>query len=248
MNKTTNLKQDRKIALVTGANRGIGRETARQLARLGYEVIGTSRNPEQGDRVARELASDGIVHFHPLDVTDASSIRALGKWVRETQGRLDVLVNNAGIFPDAGGSVSGTALSAMKAPLEILQAAMETNVYGPFLLCQEFLPMMLKQGHGRVVNVSSGMGQLSEMEGGYPGYRLSKTSLNALTRMFAAEMGEGVDVLINSVCPGWVKTDMGGAGAERTPEKGAETLVWLATLPQGGPSGGFFRDREAIAW
>lgn len=248
MSKTTNLKQDRKIALVTGANRGIGRETARQLARLGYEVIGTSRNPEQGERVARELASDGSVQFHPLDVRDASSIHALGKWVRENHGRLDVLVNNAGILPDSGGSVKGGAQTAMKAPLEILQAAMETNVYGPFLLCQEFLPMMLKQGHGRVVNVSSGMGQLSEMEGGYPGYRLSKTSLNGLTRVFAAEMGEGVDVLINSVCPGWVQTDMGGAGAERTLEKGAETLVWLATLPQGGPTGGFFRDREAIAW
>ena len=245
---TSNSKDGRKIALVTGANRGLGRETARQLARRGYEVIGTSRNEADGAKAAAELGAEGAIRFHPLDVKDAASIRKLAGWVRETYGRLDVLVNNAGILPDSGGGVGGHALTAMDAPLAILQAAMDTNVYGPFLLCQEFIPLMLKQGHGRIVNVSSGMGQLSEMEGRFPGYRISKTALNAVTKIFAAEIGKGKDVLINSACPGWVKTDMGGASAEKTPEQGADTLVWLATLPQGGPTGGFFRDREAIAW
>ena len=120
-----------------------------------------------------------------------------------------------------------------------------TNLIGPFLLCQTLIPLM--QGRGRVVNVSSGMGQLSEMGGGFPAYRMSKAGLNALTRIFAREL-EGTGVKVNAVCPGWVRTDMGGAGAARSVEEGVATTVWLATLPDDGPSGGLFRDRKPIPW
>jgi NAD(P)-dependent dehydrogenase (short-subunit alcohol dehydrogenase family) len=238
----------RKIALVTGANRGLGLEVSRELARKGLHVLLGTRDPAKGIRAAEELRREGLeVQPIELDTSSEPGIRACVEEIRATHGRLDVLVNNAGILPDSGGAVGGGFPSAFEVPREVLEAAFRTNTLGPYLLCQAVIPMMRKQGYGRVVNVSSGMGQLSEMEGGWPGYRLSKTALNAVTRIFAAETGEG-DVLINSVCPGWVKTDMGGSGAERSLPEGADTIVWLATLPQGGPTGGFFRDREPIDW
>ena len=153
-------------------------------------------------------------------------------WGRMTM--FDILVNNAGIMTREDSASA-------------IEATFKTNALGPFLLCKVFVPGMVQRGFGRVVNVSSGMGQLSQMNSGYPGYRMSKTALNAVTRMFADE-AQGTDILVNSVCPGWVRTDMGGANAARSIEEGADTIVWLATLPEGSPSGGFFRDRKAIAW
>ena len=129
----------------------------------------------------------------------------------------------------------------------MVREAMETNVYGPMLLCQAFVPLMRKHRYGRIVNLSSGMGQLTHMNGGCPAYRISKTSVNALTRILADELKDE-NILVNSMCPGWVKTDMGGAGATRELPEGADTAVWLATLPDGGPNGGFFRDRKAFEW
>jgi len=155
--------------------------------------------------------------------------------------RVDVLVNNAGIMID------GEEPNALPEYASVIQRTFATNALGPYLLCRALVPAMVKNNYGRVVNVSSGMGQLSEMNSGYPGYRVSKTALNAVTRMFADET-RGTDVLVNSVCPGWVRTDMGGKGATRSIEQGAETIVWLATLPDGSPTGGFFRDKKPMAW
>jgi NAD(P)-dependent dehydrogenase (short-subunit alcohol dehydrogenase family) len=232
-----------KIAIVTGGNRGLGLETARQLAQQGLQVVLTSRDPAKGTAALAGLGVQSAnITPYPLDVTQEDSIQALSRFVLEKFGRVDILVNNAGIFPD-----SKSEWTAFKTPLDILRLAMETNTYAPFRLCQVFIPIMQENGYGRVVNVSSGMGQLSEMNGGVPGYRLSKTALNAVTRLFADEV-KGSNVLINSVCPGWVRTDMGGAEADREVEQGADTIVWLATLPDDGPSGGFFRDRREIAW
>ena len=235
-----------RIAVVTGANRGLGLETCRQLARLGLTVILTSRDPHKGGAAAASLRSAGLdVRYHPLDVTDPQSIHRLAKYVEAEFGRLDVLVNNAGVFLDPLDSPDPDAASVFRSELDTVRRSMETNVYGPLLLCQALVPLM--QRKGRIVNVSSGMGQLSDMNGGCPGYRISKTALNALTRMLADELRDTY-IKVNSVCPGWVRTDMGGPHASRPVEEGADTIVWLATLPDDGPSGGFFRDRQAIPW
>lgn len=234
-----------KIAIVTGANRGIGFETCRQLAKRELKVILTSRDRTKGTNAAKTLQSEGLdVIAYPLDVTQPDSIQQLKQFVEGEFHRLEVLVNNAGIFPDMARPGNH---SAFDTPIDTVRDAMETNVYGPLQLLQTLIPLMKQNGYGRIVNLSSGMGQLSDMNGGYPGYRLSKTALNALTRIFADEL-KGTNILINSVCPGWVRTDMGGANAPRHPEQGAETVVWLATLPKGGPTGGFFRDKQPIAW
>jgi NAD(P)-dependent dehydrogenase (short-subunit alcohol dehydrogenase family) len=231
-----------KVAVVTGANRGMGFEASRQLAKMGMQVILTSRDPEKGQKAAEQLHTEGVeVTYCPLDVAHPESIASLNQFVREKFGRLDVLINNAGLMIDS------PDISVFDAKVDTLRKTMETNVYGPLQLIQALVPLMKEHDYGRIVNVSSGMGQLTDMGGGYPGYRLSKTSLNALTRIFADEL-KGTHILINTMCPGWVKTDMGGLGATRTPEQGVDTMVWLATLPNDGPTGAFFRDRKPIPW
>ncbi len=232
------------IALVTGANRGLGFETSRQLAQQGIHVILSSRDIVKGEAAVEKLKAEGLtVSYHPLDVADSESIKRLAQFIQEQFGHLEILVNNAGIFIDP----QDAAESIFQANLETLQRTYETNVYGPLQLCQALIPLMQEQGYGRVVNVSSGMGQLSGMNGGSTGYRLSKTGLNALTRIFADEL-KGTNILVNSVCPGWVRTDMGGPNAHRNIEDGVNTSVWLATLPDGSPTGLFFRDRQPIPW
>jgi NAD(P)-dependent dehydrogenase (short-subunit alcohol dehydrogenase family) len=232
------------VAVVTGAYRGLGLETCRGLAERGCTVILTARREEAGRRAAEGLQqAGGDVRFHALDVTDALSIDRLARFLEESFGRLDVLVNNAGIFPDpAPGS---GAESIFAADLETIRAALETNTLGALRLCQALIPLM--HGEGRIVNVSSGMGQLSDMNGTCPGYRISKTGLNAVTRIFADEL-RGTGIKINSVCPGWVRTEMGGANADLSVAEGARGILWAATLPDDGPSGGFFRHGEPIPW
>jgi NAD(P)-dependent dehydrogenase (short-subunit alcohol dehydrogenase family) len=228
----------KKLALVTGANRGIGFEISRQLAKKGIDVLLASRDPKKGEAAATKLAKEGLtVTAVTLDVSSEESITALAQSIADRYGRLDILINNAGILPRGG----------IPTPRDVLLYAFTTNTLGPYSLCEAFVPLMKKNGYGRIVNISSGMGQLSEMQSYHPAYRVSKTALNAVTRIFASET-EGQGILVNSMCPGWVKTDMGGQGADRTPEEGADTAVWLATLPDNGPTGGFFRDREPIAW
>lgn len=232
---------DQRIALVTGGNRGIGLETCRQLAGRGIKVILGSRDAAKGAAAARELAAAGApVEARQLDVSSAKSISDCMNWVRHDVGRLDILVNNAGVMIEEG---DADALEE----LEVIRDTMQTNVYGPFLLCRLAIPIMKSRRHGRIVNLSSSMGSLSEMGAGYIAYRLSKAGINVVTRVIAAET-EGMGILVNSVDPGWVQTGMGGRGATRTLEKGAETVTWLATLADNGPTGAFFRDRKAIAW
>jgi NAD(P)-dependent dehydrogenase (short-subunit alcohol dehydrogenase family) len=232
---------EQSIALVTGGNRGIGLEICRQLAGLGIKVILGSRDATKGTATARELKGAGLpVEARQLDVSSAKSISECMNWVRNDVGRLDILVNNAGIMIEEG---DADPLEE----LEIIRETMQTNVYGAFLLSRLAVPIMKSRRYGRIVNLSSGMGSLAEMGAGYIAYRLSKAGINVVTRVIAAE-AEGMGILVNSVDPGWVRTDMGGRGANRSVEKGAETVTWLATLADNGPTGGFFRDRKAISW
>jgi NAD(P)-dependent dehydrogenase (short-subunit alcohol dehydrogenase family) len=229
----------KRVALVSGGNRGIGREVARQLAVLDYDVVIGSRDLAKGEEVARELGEN--VTARQLDVTDEESIVRCVASIAENPGRLDVLVNNAGV---SGG---GWSTSALDVDLDEVRKTLETNLFGAWRLTEEVLPLMRKNSYGRIVNISSGMGQLSDMGGHSPAYRVSKTGLNVLTRMLTAELADE-NILVNSVCPGWVRTDMGTQAARRSVEEGADTPVWLATLPDDGPRGGFFRDREPIPW
>ena len=224
--------------MVSGANRGIGREIVRQLAERGVTTILGSRDEEKG-RVAAE-GMDGNVRVRQLDATDEKGIAQLASDIEEEFGRLDVLVNNAGISIDRG-------QHGVDADLDVVRESLEMNLFGAWRLCEVFVPLMQRNRYGRIVNVSSGMGALNDMGGGSPAYRVSKTSLNALTRILASEL-RGMGILVNSVCPGWVRTDMGGSGASRTVEEGADTPVWAATLPNNGPNGCFFRDRRQIPW
>ena len=236
------MEGQRRVALVSGSNRGIGREVARQLAELGHHVIVTARDPAAANSTAEELSDGGRLDLQaePLDVADPGSVERLRNRIEEEPGRLDSLINNAGVMGQVATNVS-------QAPLDDAHQTMETNLFGAWRLTQAMLPLLRRSTGARIVNVSSGAGQLSDMNGGYPGYRISKTALNALTRILANEEGRN-GMLVNAMCPGWVRTDMGGSAAPRSVEEGADTAVWLATLPDGGPTGGFFRDRKPIPW
>ena len=228
-----------RVALVSGGNRGLGREVARRLAEDGNEVVIGSRDLDKGREAAAELGDN--VNAYRLDVTDPESIETCIREIDDLYRRLDVLVNNAGI---EGG---GWRTSATDADLDEVRDTLETNLFGAWKLTQAALPLMRRNGYGRIVNLSSGMGQLDGMGGHAPSYRISKVGLNALTRMLTAEL-DGENILVNSCCPGWVQTDMGGPNASRSVEEGGDTPYWLATLPDDGPRGGFFRNREAIPW
>lgn len=229
-----------KIALVTGANRGIGFAIAKTLIQKDYIVILTARNEASGQEAIHNLGNPDGIYFHPLDVSDQASVDQVKTYIEQTFGRLDVLINNAGINYD-------TWQKATNADLSNVQETLDTNLLGPWRMANAFIPLMKKQGYGRIVNVSSGAGALPGMAGGTPAYSVSKAALNVLTIKLAAELPID-DILVNAVCPGWVRTDMGGSGASRSPEKGAETIVWAAELPTGGPSGKFFRDRKEISF
>ncbi len=236
---------DRPVAIVTGANRGLGLETSRQLAQRGYHVVLTGRRIRRVQSAVKLLHAQGLDDTEAvlLDVTDEQQIRAAIKQVLKHHKRIDVLVNNAGQAFNKGFMQEQSILEVRTATV---LAAFNINTLGAFRLCQAILPQMNKAGYGRVVNVSSGLGQLAEMEGGWPAYQISKTALNAVTRLFAAEAADNVKV--NSVCPGWTRTDLGGPEAERSVEEGAAGIVWAATLRRNGPNGGFFRDGKALKW
>ncbi len=234
-----------RIALVTGANRGIGLEIVRQLSREGLIAVLCARDLAKGKAAAATLASEGLEPpVVALDVTQADSVRAGVDEVLELYGRIDVLVNNAAILKEG---FSEEDSSVLDVSIDLVNLTYMTNTVGPLRLIQAVVPAMQKLGYGRIVNLSSGAGQLAEMGSGFPAYRMSKSALNALTRLTAAELGPH-PIKINAMCPGWVKTAMGGPNATRSVEQGAETAVWLATLPEDGPSGGFFRDMKPIAW
>ncbi|MFI7637808.1 SDR family oxidoreductase [Nonomuraea sp. NPDC049400] len=224
-----------RVCVVTGANRGIGLEVARQLALAGDTVVLTARDPRKAEKAAAGLS--GAVEPRQLDVSDPGSVESFAHELAHE--RVDVLVNNAAIHYD-------TWQRACSADLGVVQEALDTNLFGAWRLTQALLPLLRASGHGRVVNVSSEIGSLASMGAGTPAYAVSKVALNALTKMLAAELrGEGI--LVNAVCPGWVATDMGGLGGRPVAE-GAKSVLWAADLPDGGPTGGFFRDGHALPW
>ena len=232
------MNDTRPVALVTGANRGIGLEVCRQLAGEGYAVVLGSRDPGKGEEAAAGLGAANVFPVQ-LDVSDDESVRAAASWVEERFGRCDALVNNAALHYDAGAR-------AQSADLAVVHEAMETNLFGAWRTAIALLPLLRSAEHGRIVNVSSGGGSLADMGMGTPAYRVSKTALNALTRTLAAELrSEGI--LVNAVCPGWTATDMGGGGG-RPVADGAASVVWAVTLPDDGPTGGFFRDGRPLPW
>lgn len=239
----------KRVALVTGGNRGIGFEIVKRLAVEGISVLIGARNQNEGEKAQNRLKHDGLdVHLMPLDVTDAISIQTAFGRIQDDFRRLDILVNNAGIMID-----SNTGISELN--LTTFQNTLETNTFGPLLLSQACLPLMKANDYGRIVNMSSTLGSLTDIASPdslhaqvqSPAYRLSKAILNGITVLLASEL-RGTNILVNSACPGWVRTDMGGDQAPLSAEQGADTPVWLATLPDDGPSGGFFRDRQPIPW
>lgn len=230
-----------RVALVTGANRGIGLEVCRQLAERDFVVLLTARDAAKAESGAKKLAKAGRVEPLVLDVANASSIERAAGEVARRYPHLDVLVNNAGINYDtwetvANADIDGTVVETIAA-----------NLIGPWRMCQAFLPLLRKSQAARIVNVSSESGSLSEMGAGPPAYQVTKAALNALTRTLAGEL-HGTRILVNAVCPGWVATDMGGSGAPRSVSEGAASIIWAATLPDNGPSGGFFRDGKPLLW
>jgi NAD(P)-dependent dehydrogenase (short-subunit alcohol dehydrogenase family) len=231
---------DRPVAVVTGANRGIGREVVRQLAESGYLVVLGARDAQRGRAAADDLGGEaaGIV-ARQLDVADDAGVRAAADWVGDAFGRCDALVNNAAIEYD-------TDARATSADLDRVHRAMETNLYGAWRCALAFLPLLRRSPHPRLVNVSSGGGSISSMGAGTPAYSVSKAALNALTRILAAEL-RGDGVLVNAVCPGWVETNMGGPGG-RPVADGAASVTWAVRLGDDGPNGGFFRDGRPVEW
>jgi len=267
-----------KTVLVTGGNRGIGLQICRELDKLGHQIIMGSRDLEKGKKAASQFSKNIIVK--QLDVTDEESILHLFDFIKTDIGKLDVLINNAGlgatqwlreksILSSAKNILETRFTSVWKVAktltpllrktgvvaqketagnvtLANVKYLMETNFYGPWRMMQVFIPLLLKSKNGRVINISSGMGELGSLNGEYPAYSLSKTSLNALTIMFSNELKEQ-GVSVNAMCPGWVKTDMGGPDAPREVSEGADTAVWLTTEKE-IPTGIFFRDRNEINW
>ena len=232
---------ERRVALVTGANRGLGLETSRQLLSRGLTVVLAGRDDTAVERAGRSLAaSEQRATTVRMDVTDVASIVAAHRTVTQAHGGVDVIVNNAAVLLCENDDV-------LSIPASAYRDTFATNVFGVIEVCRVFAPDMARAGYGRIVNVSSGAGQLATMSEYAPAYSMSKAALNAFTRILA-ESYRGTGVLVNAVDPGWVRTDMGGPSAPRSPQEGADTIVWLATLPEDGPTGGFFRDRRAIDW
>jgi NAD(P)-dependent dehydrogenase (short-subunit alcohol dehydrogenase family) len=240
---------EKRVALVTGGNRGIGYAIGRSLAQREIAVILGVRDPGKGATACSRLQGEGLdVNFELLDVTDEESLQMAVKHIQARFGRLDILVNNAGIQIDG-------AENALDISRSTIEKTLQTNVVGPLMLCQNCITLMKAGGYGRIVNMSSTLGSLSEIADpdsayagvGTPAYRLSKAALNAITTLIAKEVRDD-NILVNSACPGWVRTDMGGDQAPLTLEQGADTPVWLATLPDGGPTSGFYRERTRIPW
>jgi NAD(P)-dependent dehydrogenase (short-subunit alcohol dehydrogenase family) len=232
---------DRRVAVVTGANRGLGRAIARGLAESGLHVVVTARSEQAAQMAADELAKDGLsVSAHQLDVTDPASVVRVMADTGFTYGRLDVLVNNAGVAIDRGQAAS-------TADMEKVRATLDANVMGAWRCCTAAIPEMRKNGYGRIVNVTTHMSRFAELGTGSVAYRISKTALNALTCVLAAELHEA-NILVNAASPGKVDTRLAYGKADRSPEEAADTFVWLATLPDDGPTGKLFYDREVLAW
>ncbi|MGH8377622.1 MAG: SDR family NAD(P)-dependent oxidoreductase [Gammaproteobacteria bacterium] len=236
----------KKTAVITGTNRGLGLETARQLAQRGFHVICAARDPQAGAKALRDMQTEKLsVELRKLDVNSSEDAQTLARYIKESHGRVNVLVNNAGILTESSREAGAKSSDPLKVSPVTIMEHFNTNTLGAVRLIQALAGLMPEGG--RIVNVSSGMGTLNDMGGGHLAYRISKTALNVVTRVFANELRPR-NILVNSVCPGWVKTDMGGAHASRSIEKGVETIVWLASAPEATESGFFWRDRKKIPW
>jgi len=230
-----------KVVLITGGNRGIGREVVRQLARRGFRVVIATRDAASGRQAADEVrAEGGRAASLALDVSDSASVRAAAAAFAEHADHLDVLVNNAGIYPDQG-------VDALNVSRDQLTRTFQTNTFGPVEVTQAFLPYLRRSDEARVINVSSGLGQLAGLSADQPSYCLSKLALSGVTLLLSAAL-QADRIAVNSMCPGWVRTDMGGPSATRSVEEGADTAVWLAAEAPHGLTGRFFRDRQEIPW
>lgn len=238
------------IAVVTGANRGLGWGVSEALAKQGFMVVMLGRDKEKIQIAAERLIKQNLrVLPYQVDVTNEEQIKNLVKKCSQMFGVVDVLVNNAGVLFEKKDSGFKAGVSIMTADIETVRRTLEVNTLGPLRLCQYMLPLLKKSKQGRIVNVSSQMGSLTEMGGEWPGYRISKAALNAVTCILHAELqAENSNIKVNSVSPGWVRTDMGGPGATRSLEEGVKGIVWAATLPDDGPSGGFYRDGKPLPW
>ena len=231
-----------KIAVVTGSNRGLGLAISRKLSQIGIHVVLTSRNEIDGLAAKQQLSGEGLdVNYHVLDVTNENSVAEFTNWLRQTYGRVDILVNNAGVNPTTKPEES----SLLTVQPETMQATFNTNVLAVLRISQALIPLMKVNNYGRIVNVSTEMASLSTIASDYyplaPSYRLSKVGVNGLTVLLSKEL-QGDNILVNAYSPGWMKTDMGGENAPFTAEEGAETAVYLATLPDGGAQGLFFAE------
>jgi len=229
-----------RVAIVTGANRGIGLEVCRVLGRHGARVVLAARDAEQGAEAATRLQTEGLdVVSRPLDVTRQDTIDALVEWLEAQHGKLDILVNNAGIMPNKK--------NVLEAPMDDVEDMWQVNTLGPWRVSLALLPLMQRNRWGRIVNVSSEAGSMQQMTGVAAAYRVSKAALNAFTRCLAAQVRMD-GVLVNAVCPGWVRSDMGGPDAARSLEEGAASVMWAVTLDDDGPSGGYFQDGKPLPW
>ena len=229
-----------KLALVTGGNRGIGFAITQGLLQKGYEVIITSRSLDKAKEAAEKLQELGKVIPIELDVTDDNSIQRAVETLNQNIDRLDVLINNAGIYPDKG-------VNILTISRELLDSTLNTNTFGPIRMVQVFLPLLEKSQDARVINVSSGYGEINGLSADVPSYCLSKLALNGATIMLAQAL-QSKGIVVNAICPGWVRTDMGGASATRSPEQGADTAIWLATEASRNETGKFWRDRQIISY
>lgn len=226
------------IVFVTGGNRGIGLEIVRGYAKAGCKVLLGCRDEEAGEQVKQDIVGADI-QIIEMDLSSEQAVTDNITRAAAVFGRIDVLVNNAGVMDDA---------NWQDLDLAKLKRSMQVHVNGPFALCQQVLPGMIERGYGRIVNVSSGYGSFAEGMEGPLAYAVSKAALNAMTLKLANETKEHANIKVNAMCPGWVHTRMGGRDAPRSPEKGAETAIWLGQLEEDGPSGQFFRDKKQIDW
>lgn len=234
---------DKKVALVTGANRGVGLEICRQLAAQGWKVVQTARSEEKGraafEKLSADLGGSADLLFHRLDVSNPEDVERIRNFVETEIGRLDVLINNAASSPEHG-------RTATEVDMPTVRTVMDANLFGPWTLALAFVPLMKRSGGGQIINVSSGKGSFTKLGADYPSYRVSKTALNAFTVVLAADLKDA-NIRVNAVTPGWVRTQLGGINAPRSVEEGAAGTVWLANL-EDAPTGKFFRDQEEFPW